>query len=511
MASALVKQRLADLELRQRKERSHKRVEAVLAKRKATSRRPARRGSRGFAAAEVSDLFSDFAGTNRSLNDLLVADLRKMRGRSRQLCLDNDYAKRFLAMVRTHIVGRRGIQLVAKPRENGVIDQLDKKYLEASWSRWGKRGVCDVTGRLSFADFQRLFITAVAQDGEALVVLVPGYPNDWGFAAQMLEADHLDEDLNRKLANGNRIVMGVELDSWDRPIAYHLLTDHPGESVYTYNRRQYARVPAERVIHGFIQERPRQVRGIPWAHSAIRGLRMLGGYLEAELVASRLGAGKMGFFTSASGAAYKGDDVNDDGSLVTEVEPGTFEQLPEGTTFQGFDPQHPTTAFQNFTKAILRGVGAGLNVSYPTFANDLEGVNYSSIRSGVLEEREQWRVLQDWMGEALLEPVYQAWLAHSLLTGALNLPPRKIAKFQQVEWQPRGWSWVDPLKDIKASAEAIALGVATRQEIAAQQGKDWRDIVEALAEEEQIAQQLGVEIGGKHAQDPGNQNQPSVA
>ncbi len=118
----------------------------------------------------------------------------------------------------------------------------------------------------------------------------------------------------------------------------------------------------------------------------------------------------MGFYTSPDGDQYTGDDSDSAGNLVSDVEPGSFEQLPAGMGFESFDPQHPTTAFDAFVRAALRGASAGLNVSYHTLANDLERVNFSSIRSGVLEEREQWRVLQGWYVEQFCDRVFRRWL-----------------------------------------------------------------------------------------------------
>ena len=191
--------------------------------------------------------------------------------------------------------------------------------------------------------------------------------------------------------------------------------------------------------------------------------------------------------------AATGDEY-DDRELIEEAEPGVFHELPEGVGFTAFDPQHPTAAFADFTKAVLRGAASGLNVAYNTLANDLEGVNFSSIRSGVLEEREQWRVLQGWVIEQLCMPVYRRWLRAALPTQSLPLPPGKIDKFQSVIWQPRGWDWVDPLKDSKATETGIANGTQTRAEVLAAKGKDLRETFEQLKYENDLAAQYGINI-----------------
>jgi capsid protein len=109
---------------------------------------------------------------------------------------------------------------------------------------------------------------------------------------------------------------------------------------------------------------------------------MLHGYREAELVAARVAASKMGFITSPDGDGYTEDDLEDTHAPVMSAELGSFEQLPTGMDIKLFDPTHPTSAFSDFHKAVLRGIASGLGVSYASLASDLENVNYSSIRQG---------------------------------------------------------------------------------------------------------------------------------
>ena len=40
------------------------------------------------------------------------------------------------------------------------------------------------------------------------------------------------------------------------------------------------------------------------------------------------------------------------------------------------------------------------------------------------------------------------------LSGALNLTADKYYKFSAIEWKPRCWQWVDPLKDTQANVIA---------------------------------------------------------
>lgn len=465
-------------------------------------------GLREFQAGTVDLLTSDFPLLTKSGNAALRPALRVMRSRSRQLSENNDYMREFLRTVVKKTLGPKGIgHIVRAMRPDGkTVDQTDSDYLADAFTAWGKEGVCTVCGRYSWADVQRLVLTSVVRDGEILVRLVRGFPNKWGFALQLLECDVLDESLNVARGAGyggipkppqNEIRMGVERDPWGKVAAYHVLTRHPGDDLgYVAPYTQYERLDAADTLHIFLPDRVDDARGAPWAWTAIRRLLMAGGYEEAELVAARLGASKGGFFEEEVDGEVTGDAEDAAGNIIQDVQPGEFTRLPKGVKFTAYDPQHPNSGFGNFLKSVLRGACAGLGVSYNGIAKDLEGVNYSSLRQGELDDRDFWKLIQDFMARKLCEPVKESWLDMGLLKpGALNLPPSKRDKFAAFEWRPRGWPWVDPQKDITADAQAINLGVKSRSQVCAERGVDFEDVLRELKHEIELAEQYNVPLG----------------
>tara|TARA_Y100000034_G_scaffold71992_1_gene86853 strand:+ start:2053 stop:3546 length:1494 start_codon:yes stop_codon:yes gene_type:complete len=460
------------------------------------ARRQQRLG-RSYAASIVDRLTKDWTTTNRTAGAELKTALKPLRARSRELSRNNDYARRFLKMVGSNVVGPTGIKLQVRAREpDGRLDKFANRHIEENFIKWGKPGVCTMDGKMSWTEAQRMMVESVARDGEIIIRMVKGAAaaNEFGFALQFLEADHLDESLNKSLPNGRRIEMSIEFDAWRRPVAYHFLDKHPGDEFYSLGGRTYTRVPAEQILHPFIIERPDQPRGVPWMSSAMLRLQMLGGYEEAEVVAARIGASKMGFFTSPDSDSYEGGGEDADSNLTMELEPGVFEQLPSGVSVQTFDPDHPAGQFGDFMKTCLRGIASGLNVCYTGLANDLEGVNFSSIRQGTIEERDHWRVLQRWSIEHFHVPVFEAWLVSFLSSGMTTLPMRRFDKFNVPVWSPRGWQWVDPLKEVNANIAAVGAGFKSKSEVAAEQGRDLEEIFDALAAEQELAEAKGIDL-----------------
>ena len=462
--------------------------------------------ARRFDAAVTSRLTATWGTSNQSIDAEIRHDLAALRARSRDLSINNDYGRKFLRMVAANVVGPHGFTLQAQPkRPDGTLDKADSDAVEAAFTAWCRPGECDLTGKLSFVELCNVWIRTVARDGEALVRRVRDPAFRFGYRLQLLDIDRLDPTFHASMDNGNRIRMSIEFDPRGMPVAYHLLTQHPGDYQRGGATVQRERIPAADLWHHFTPERPEQSRGFPWMAASMMRLNMLGGYEEAAIVAARAGASKMGFFVAPDGdpaALANGTEndpaVGDPGAFTTSAEAGTFDVLPQGYDFKAYNPEYPTANYDMFVKACLRGISSGLGVAYNSLANDLEGVNFSSIRAGVLEEREAWMTLQRWAIDAFLTPLYLEWVEMALLKGAIigaggtPLPAGKLYKYQMHAWQGRRWPWVDPVKDIEAARLAIQTGIASPQMIAAQAGVDVEDVLIAIGEFEKAVKAGGL-------------------
>lgn len=467
---------------------------------------------RNYAAAQVNRLTQGWTTVSGSANSDIHRSLDAVRARSRKLANDDEYVKKWLAMVTTNVVGPNGFRFQARVYDGpGKPDSLANGAIESAWERFCKKGVCDVTGRQGMTGLEQLAIKAAARDGEFLVQIVRGAEagNPFGLALQVLDIDRLDTQLNKPAEGGrNAIRMGVEINARGRPVAYHLKTAHPGDLYQTTSGIQAAhhqRIPAEDIIHEFVADRPEQVRGMPWAHAAMIRLNNLGGYEEAAVIAARVGASKMGFFTTPDGQATALStgleaDGSESGSLTMDADPGVFQSLPQGVEFQPFNPDYPTAMYADFVKANLRGIASGLGVAYHALANDLEGVSFSSIRSGTLEERDVWTLIQEWFSESFLDRVHAEFMKSALSFGQITmpngsaLPAAKLDKFSAHAWQGRRWEWVDPLRDIEADIAAINAGLKSPQSVAAKLGLDYEDLLVELKAAEDLRNTIGVKL-----------------
>lgn len=460
-----------------------------------------------FAGARLDRLTQDWARQPMSVDRELVGDLRRLRARGRELVRDTPYGRQFLRLLADNVVGS-GILLQARIKNaRGEFNRTANDELERAWRVWGRPRFASADGRLSWVGIKRLAIQTVAADGECFLRKVNRADSPFGFSLQFIDADLLDETLNQAAADGRpEVRMGVEVDGWGRPTAYYFWERHPDDTTLAGARpNQRARVPAGEIVHLYVPTRPGQVRGYPWFAPVMFGARMLEGYQEAEVTAARIGAAQMGMITrdaESFASPPNGDGTApDDEPLRIEAEPGSLTELPPGYGIEMFKPEHPTTAYRDFVRGVLQGIAAGLGASYASLSADLEGTSYASGRTGLLQERDHWRALQLFLIEHLCEDVFRAWLDQALLAGIAGIPGGmkldsrvRPEQYEQIEWQPRGWSWVDPKNDAEAAVLQLKHGLTSRHRILAEKGEDLEATFAELDKEKQLAEEYGIEI-----------------
>jgi lambda family phage portal protein len=447
--------------------------------------------SRSYASAGQGRLVGDWTTQNNSANQEIKPASRILRARSRQLARDDDYFIGFLKTAESNVIGTNGLTLQVKSKKKPLNERIEADYKDFS-----RKQNYDVTGQSSRRDMSALALRTLLTDGEFLMRKVVDPRFKYKLKLQMLDIDWLDEDLNdpKHYQTGNRIIMSVEVDQYDKPVAYWFTEPRwatisvPGTPlVPNYEKR--LRIPAEQIIHRFTKERVGQMRGVPVAHGAMLRMNMLGGYEEAELVGARVGAANMAFVTAQlpEGTQALGTVAP---PIETEVVPGQVLELPPGYTVHDFSPSRPGSNYADYIKSLLRPIAVSLGVSYNTFTSDLESVNYSSLRAGTINERDLWKILQKWVGDHLEQDIYETWL----MLNSQGVPVTQLDQVMYPIWRARGFDWVDPSKDVSADTEALNRGFTTLTKILGEKGEDFEETMLQLAEEKKFIESLGLEF-----------------
>ena len=430
----------------------------------------------------------------------MLATSAELRGKSRDLVRRNAWAQ---AGIETFVANAVGTGI--KPQSLSG-DERFKAEVQALWRDWVEEA--DAAGQTDFYGLQSLACRAMLEGGECLIRLRSRRLED-GLSVplqlQLLEPEHLPISLNADLPSGNVVRSGIEFDNMGRRVAYHLYRSHPEDGRLAPMSGQggidTVRIDAKEIIHLFRVLRPGQVRGEPWLSRALVKLNELDQYDDAELVRKKTAAMFAGFVTRQNPEDnLMGEGTADSqGISLAGLEPGTLQILEPGEDIKFSDPADVGGSYSEFLRTQFRAVAAAIGITYEQLTGDLSGVNYSSIRAGMLEFRRRCEMVQHGvLVHQMCRPVWAAWMKQAVLASALTAPgfvrggPDRRRQYLAVKWIPQGWQWVDPEKEFKAMLLAIRAGLISRSEAISAFGYDAEDVDREIAADNQRADDLGL-------------------
>lgn len=466
----------------------------------------ARHAVRMYGGARNTKTTGYFGTSTTSADAELNTSLSQLRSRSRQMVRDSGYAKRAKAILVNNIIGT-GVGLQAQVL--GTRGELNKRVnddIERAHREWSRAENCHTGGALHFSDMERTLCGEVVEAGEVLVRMhfSPFGNSEIPLALEMIEAERLADSLIEPGARdaGNEVRMGVEVDRFGRPAAYFVRQRHPGDIRGGISGvDQVERVPADQILHLKLTTRWPQTRGEPWFHTAVRKLDDVNEYSQHEVSGARASAAYFATITTPENSNPLEDDEDDSGQGMMDIEPLTIQELRPGETLNFHTPNRPNSAFDAFMRAMLREIAAGVGTSYESLSRDYSQSNYSSSRLALLDDRDGYRALQQWWVRSFRDPLYRIWLRQAVLVRAITSIPVgayaiDAARYEAVLWKLRGWTWVDPTKEVKAYKEAVMAGFATVTDVISQTagGMDIEDVIATRKRELQMLKEAGIEV-----------------
>ncbi len=462
----------------------------------------------GYEAAANTRRTQGWNPANEGINALVAGGGDALRSRSRDMVRRNAWASNAVESFVGNSVGT-GIKPQAKHPDPAV-----KRRLQELWLRWTDEA--DAAGLTDFYGLQALVCRSTIEGGECLVRIRERRPEDEltvPLQLQLLEAEHLPSSKNDNLPNGNVIRAGIEFDKLARRVAYHLYREHPGEKLLFFNAGETTRVPAESVLHIYKPLRPGQHRGQPWLTQVLVKLHELDQYDDAELVRKKLAAMFAAFITENNpedpviGSKPGEGETDASGAPLAGIEPGSMVKLLPGEDVKFTEPGDVGGMYTEFMRVQLRAIAAGLGITYEQLTGDLERVNYSSIRAGLLEFRRRCEQFQHQvMVFQFCRPVWRAWIEAAVVAGAIDARDyaRRPEAYLDVEWRPPSWAWVDPLKDMNAEVVAVRAGFKPRSAVINEMGYDEEDVDRQVAADNSRSDSLGLTFDSDPRKTTGN-------
>lgn len=434
----------------------------------------------GYEGATSGTRLGNWGLANLGPNGATGYGLSAMRNRQFEMVRNDPLAGGGVDSLVANMVGR-GIRPHWRLDDKALRDEIHEKWAESV-------DEMDVLGQVSFYGQQEQVARTMCNAGDAFGLF--DYPSPYEdlavpFQVQVIEGGQVDETYTTTAQNGNEIRQGIELDRRGRRVAYHPFKAHPGDP-YNWAPDERVRIPVADATHTYRPLRPGMLRGTPWFHSIILKLHEIDQCKDAELVRRKTTTMFGGFIKDINplalppgtpgnlpGAAAhplgkQGGTAN--GVPVIDLRPGTFPNLPSGKDVTFAQPTDVGGNYVAWMVQQLRDVARGMGITYEQLTGDLSGVNYTSIRAGILDFR---RRLEQMMAMTLVfqfcRPVVARWMDTAVLSGALKIADymRNRRTYLRIAWVPDGWDWVDPIKDVKAAIMEVRAGFNSRKRVVA--------------------------------------------
>lgn len=413
--------------------------------------------------------------------------------RARDLERNSDIMNSVIGAFERNIIGG-GFSLQAQTKEPELDEQIEK-----AWKKWCKKRNCDVTGTQSFAQMLRMAVHRKKVDGGVLFIKRYTSEGYVPFKLQMIEVDELADDYLQPHNQGNKVVGGIEYNSWNKPVGYYIRQyDLNGMSL-----NEPIWVDAEQVIFYYTKKRPSQIREMSDMAPTITRVRDVNEFMVATSVKQRIEACLSVFIkkqipTTAIGRSGVGasekDKVNYDGKKLS---PGMIKELNAGDEVQVVNPAGQAADATSFTKLQQRLIGAGQGISYEAMSRDMSESNYSSARQGIIEDDLTCSSERELLTE-VMDEIYETFIISAVLSGKLSIPKfwneDEKERYLSHKWIKAPKPWIDPVKESTADRTALETGQKTFKQVCSENGRDWRTQLDDMAEVNRYAQNLGIDL-----------------
>ena len=430
------------------------------------------------------------SNTSAELTDRYSRD--NVRARARDLERNSDIMNAVVGAYKRNVIGG-GYHVQVRTDDAELNKQIEK-----AWNKWCKKQNCDVTGTQSLNQIIRMAVERKKIDGG--ILFIKRYTKDGfvPFKLQMIEVDELDAGTVKPKHSGNKVVGGIEYNSFNKPVGYHIRQ----YDIDGYSQREAVYVDAKDVIFYFTKKRPSQLREMSDMASTIPRIRDINEFMTAVSVKERIEACLSVFIkkslpTSGIGrtnSVATSERTSYEGKMLT---PGMIKELNAGDEVQVVNPSGQGADATAFTKLQQRLIGAGQGISYESTSRDMSESTYSSARQAWIEDDLTYNEDKELLIE-ILDEIYETFIISAVLCGAISIPNFWSMKevYLSHEWVQEPKPWIDPYKESNANMIALQTGQKTFKQIAAENGRDWRDQVDDIVEVLEYGKSKGIDLGG---------------
>ena len=424
-----------------------------------------------------------------------------LRQRSRDAYMGIPTAAAALKTLRTNVIAggllpapqidSEFLNLSAEETEKLQADILREFYL------WADTETCDADGIDNFYKLQKLAYLSQLMNGDVLILLQTKEQinQPYKLNLRIVEADRVCSPnrmdvLTPCTVNGykvHRIVQGIETDADGVTIAYWICNQHPLSNDSFGEPIKWERVEARGKKTGrrnalliMDRERAGQLRGVPILAPVLEAIKQLGRYTDAEITAAVLSSMFTVFVKSASSTniAPFGEMLSPEEQIdaldqsTIELAPGAILSLNPGEEVQFADPKHPNTGYDVFTNALIKQIGAALEIPPEVMFKQFT-TSFSAARGALNEFWRTCTMHRDSFVDMFCQPIYEEWFSEAVARGRINAPgyfsdPIIKKAYTGCMWNGPARTNLNPVQEVNAAIQRVNAGFSTAQDETAQ-------------------------------------------
>lgn len=460
-----------------------------------------------------------WAPPRRSADAEILPEWGRLTGRSRDLDRNSPVARGARRTITDNIIGS-GLRLSSRPdyvtlgkTKEWAVEFAQR--LQTLFCSWWWTTSCHAGDTLNGDQIVTIAAAAEILNGNSvtLPLWIPERADGYATKLQLVEADRLSNPQGQ--VDGRYLRGGIQIDDYGAPVGYHIQKAHPGDFLlggmssllyqweFIPRRTDFGRL---RVIHTFDPDRSEQNRGKPLLTTIIPHLKQIDRYGRAELDAAVVNAMVAGIITTPLDQDSILELFNRDHALylrarnehAVSLESGSLLPLFPGDQFASHTPSRPAAQFGAFCENIYRIVGCALDLPYELLIKDFSKTTYTSGRMALLEAWRSFNRRRDWLGTTFLDPVLAMFAEEMVYAGKIEAPgfedPALRFAYLRCRWIGPGRGWVDPVKEAQGANLRILSQLSTLEDECADQGKDWREVLEQIATENKERERLGLPL-----------------
>ena len=356
---------------------------------------------------------------------------------------------------------------------DGLVPQSQAKdpkkaaLYEEYFRNWSKK--CDITGRFTFGQVQRMTLFGCLVDGDSFLVLTSD-PKTGRPKVQLIEAHRVGptkDEFNPKCVDG------VYLGSYGEVVGYNVYVDGDKKDRF---------IPVESMSHVCEFERASSVRGYPVLQSSLNSVQDQLEVFELEKTAVRTASDHVMLLKKAGGmlqddaaAQFAGNGGGSCERLASQMG-GKLAVVDTNEDLTQIANNRPSPAWIGMMKAIERDIVKLLPVEYVSDPSGITGPAIRLVAAKVSRIAAKWQNLTI---DTVCDDAYDYVISWGIKNGELPDDPN----FNRKIWiTPRDVT-VDAGREAAQDRADLQMGLTTAQAILGKKGMTYDEVLETLATE----------------------------